>query len=53
MLFLQVNDAAVTVVSLRLVIFGSKVQLFCTQITDQTGEGGGGLADGNLVRGPN
>jgi hypothetical protein len=35
-LFLQVNDAAV---SLRLVIFGSKVQI--TQITDQTGGGRG------------
>ncbi len=37
MLFLQVNDAAV---SLGLVIFGSKVQLFRTQITEQTVRGG-------------
>ncbi len=31
---LQVNDAAVRI---RQVIFGSKVQLFSTQITEQTG----------------
>ncbi len=31
---LQVNGASV---SLRLVVFGSKVQLFYTQITKQTG----------------
>ncbi len=56
---LQVNDAAVWI---RLVIFGSKVQLFYTQITEQTGGGRGEvchlsdllcwlLADGHLVRG--
>jgi hypothetical protein len=32
-LFLQVNDAAVRK---RLLIFGSKVQLFYTQFTEQT-----------------
>ncbi len=37
MLFLQVNDAAVRI---RLNIFGCKVQLFYTQITEQTGGGG-------------
>ncbi len=37
MLLRQVNDKEV---SLRLVIFGSKVQLFRTQITEQTGRGG-------------
>jgi hypothetical protein len=56
---LQVNDAAV---SLRLVVFVSKVQGFYIKITEQTGwERGEGreergcvavLADGHLVRGP-
>jgi hypothetical protein len=56
---LQVNDAAV---SLGLVVFVSKVQGFCIQITEQTGWGRGErrgvpplwlavLADGHLVRG--
>jgi len=36
--FLQVNDAAVRI---RLVVFGSKVQRFYTQITEQTGWGRG------------
>jgi hypothetical protein len=35
---LQVNYAAV---GLRIVVFVSKVQLFYTQITEQTGEGRG------------
>ncbi len=35
---LQVNDAAVRI---RLVVFGSKVQRFYTQITEQTGWGRG------------
>jgi hypothetical protein len=57
---LQVNDATV---SLRLVVFVSKVQRFYIQITEQTGWGRGerrgvpplGLAvltDGHPVRGP-
>jgi hypothetical protein len=50
---LQVNDAAV---SLRLVIYGSRAQLFLfvDYRTDWRGEGGlAVLADGHLVRGPN
>jgi hypothetical protein len=35
---LQVNDAAVRI---QLVVYGSKVQLFYTQITEQTGGGRG------------
>jgi hypothetical protein len=35
---LQVNDAAVRI---QLVVYGSKVQLFYTQITKQTGGGRG------------
>ncbi len=58
---LQVNDAADRI---RLVICVSKVQLFYTPITEQTGRGRverrgvpplwlAVLADGHLVRGPN
>ncbi len=45
MLCLQVNDVAF---SLRLIIFGSKVpvQLLYTQITEQTGGGGGDRGEG-------
>ncbi len=57
----QANDTAV---SLGLAVFVSKVQLFYTQNTEQTGRGRGErrgvpplwlavLADGHLVRGPN
>jgi hypothetical protein len=42
---LQVKDAAVWI---RLVIFGPKIQIFYTQITEQTG-GGGGRAEGATV----
>jgi hypothetical protein len=35
-----VNDATVRI-RVRLIIFGSKVQLFYTQITEQTGRGRG------------
>jgi hypothetical protein len=44
-LFFQVKDAAV---SLRLVKFGSQIQLFYTQITEKTG-GGRGVRRGVLA----